>query len=157
MLAAELRLVPHVRGSQKLVVTNFGPSIARNIWVTFDPLLPDPDPATVGQSVTPSLKKRYANAISVMAPGMVLENIYYSGRIDGQGKFKNFEPVPDQVKVTLVYEDTGGSRFRDVFRLDINLLQTTTDATSSGAPEAQVKKIAKALESIDKFLRRRQD
>jgi hypothetical protein len=153
MLAAELKIVPHVRGSQRLVVTNFGPSIARNIWVTFNPLLPDPDPAIADQSVTPFLKRRYASPIAFLAPGMSLENIYFSGRDNGHGKWENFEPLPDKVRVTIVYEDTNGVSYRDVFPLDVGLIRNTTTASSSTAPEAQTKKMVKAIEAIERHLR----
>src|SRR4051794_36626263 len=61
MVAAELREIPYVKGTQILVVRNYGPSIARNVRVKFDPEIPDPDdPST---SVTPFLKRRYAKPV----------------------------------------------------------------------------------------------
>src|SRR5665811_1804934 len=81
MVAAELREVQYVKGTQILVVRNYGPSIARNVRVSFDPEIPDPeDPST---SMTPFLKRRYANALPVLTPGVELDNIYFSGQPEG--------------------------------------------------------------------------
>jgi hypothetical protein len=40
MMAAELRDHPYVKATQLLVIKNYGPSIARNVTVTFDPEIP---------------------------------------------------------------------------------------------------------------------
>lgn len=154
MVAAELRAVPYVQGSQKLVVTNYGPSIAKNVWVTFDPPLPDPEPSKAAQSVTPFLKKRYASKISVMTPGMALENIYYSGELGPENKYGNFEPVPDQITVRIAYEDADGTPYVDAFHLDTDLIGLTTIARSSTAPEARLGEIAKSLSGILQFMKR---
>jgi hypothetical protein len=154
MIAAELRPVPYVQGSQKLVITNYGPSIAKNVWVTFDPPLPDPEPSKAAQSMTPFLKKRYESKISVMTPGMALENIYYSGAAGPGGKYINFEPVPDQLTVRIAYEDADGNPYADAFHLDVELVGLTTIATSSTAPEAKLGEIAKALRDIQQHLKR---
>ncbi|TCK27183.1 hypothetical protein [Pseudonocardia endophytica] len=155
MLAAELRIVPYVQGSLKLVVKNYGPSIAKNVWVTFQPLLPDPSPEIASQSVTPFLKRRYSRKIATLTPGMELENIYYSGRPGPDGIFVNFEPLPDQVTVRLVYEDTSGRSYRDVFHLDTQLFHDMTIATSSGAPDAKIKEIAGTLKKIEGHMKTR--
>jgi hypothetical protein len=68
MVAAELRSPPYTRGTQTLVITNYGPSIARNVRVTFDPEIPDPAPKKAAKSVTSYLKRRYARPIPVLTP-----------------------------------------------------------------------------------------
>src|SRR5450830_287225 len=66
MVAAELRDVKYSEATQILIIRNYGPSIARNVRVSFDPPLPDPeDPST---SVTPFLKNRYSKVIQVLTP-----------------------------------------------------------------------------------------
>lgn len=92
MVAAELRDEPYADATQILVIRNYGPSIARNVRVSFDPPIPDPvDPSSSG---TPFLKKRYANPIPVLTPGMGLDNVYYSARPGSGDQFENLEPTP---------------------------------------------------------------
>ncbi|MFI7123137.1 hypothetical protein [Amycolatopsis sp. NPDC049868] len=151
MVTAGLENVPYVRGSQKLVIKNHGPSMARNVRVSFDPPIPDPEPEKARQSVTPFLKRRYAVPIPVMPPGLSLENIYYSGRSVG-GQFVNFEPTPDQVVVKISYTDNNGEPYEDEFPLDMMLIRSMTEATSSAAPEAKLKEIATELKRIRELL-----
>jgi hypothetical protein len=145
MMAAELRDDPYVKATQLLVVKNYGPSIARNVKVTFDPPIPDPPDAS--SSVTPFLKNRYAKPIAVMTPGMELDNIYFSGESAAQG-WVNREPTPAQVTVTIAYENDEGDRFSDAFPLDVQTIRDRTYATSSSSPEALMKDAAKSLKGI---------
>lgn len=145
MVAAELREVPYVKGTQVLVVRNYGPSIARNVRVTFEPEIPDPDdPST---SVTPFLKRRYANPIPVLTPGMELDNVYFSGHQEG-GAWVNHEPTPEQVTVTVVYENDAGDEFKDELPLDTNLIRNRTYTESSASPEVQMKVLAKSVKVL---------
>lgn len=145
MVAAELREVPYVKGTQILVVRNYGPSIARKVRVRFDPEIPDPaDPST---SVTPFLKRRYANPIPVLTPGMELDNVYFSGEAEG-GSWVNREPTPEQVTVTITYENDAGDEFTDEFPLDTNLIRNRTYTESSGSPDAQMKVLAKSAKTL---------
>ena len=145
MVAAELRDVPYVKGTQILVVRNYGPSIARNVRVSFDPEVPDPDdPST---SVTPFLKRRYANPIPVLTPGMELDNVYFSGQQEG-GSWVNREPTPEQVTLTIAYENDAGDEFTDVFPLDTNLIRNRTYTESSASPDAQMKVLATSAKTL---------
>lgn len=145
MVAAELREVQYVKGTQILVVRNYGPSIARNVQVSFDPEIPDPeDPST---SMTPFLKRRYANALPVLTPGMELDNIYFSGQPEG-ASWVNREPTPDQVTVTITYDNDAGDGFTDEFPLDTNLIRNRTYTESSTSPEAQMKVLAKSVKTL---------
>ena len=147
MVAAELRAAPHNGPTQILVVRNYGPSIARNVRVTFDPPIPDPDnPAT---SVIPFLKERYANPIPVLTPGMELDNVYYFGQ-----SADHAEPVPEQVTVTIAYESDAGDPYVDAFPLDVNLIRNRTYSTSSASPEAQMKVMAKSLKGLHDIAKR---
>jgi len=145
MVAAELREVPYVKGTQILILRNYGPSIARNVRVTFDPEIPDPQDAST--SVTPFLKRRYAKTIPVLTPGMELDNIYFSGRQEG-GSWVNAEPTPEQVTVTITYENDAGAEFTDEFPLDTNLIRNRTYSESSGSPHAQMKIIATSAKTL---------
>lgn len=145
MVAAELRDVQYVKGTQILVVRNYGPSIARNVRVSFDPEIPDPeDPST---SMTPFLKRRYAKPLPVLTPGVELDNIYFSGQPDGES-WANREPTPDQVTVTVTYENDAGDEFTDKFPLDINLIRNRTYTESSASPEAQMKVLVKSAKTL---------
>ena len=145
MVAAELRDVPNVKGTQILVVRNYGPAIARNVRVSFEPEIPDPqDPAT---SVTPFLKRRYAFPIPVLTPGMELDNVYFSGQQEG-GSMVNREPTPDQTTVTIAYENDTGDEFVDAFPLDTGLIRNRTYVESSASPEAQLKALAKSVKTL---------
>jgi hypothetical protein len=146
MMAAELRDHPYARATQLLVVKNYGPSIARNVTVTFDPEIPDPsDPST---SMTPFLKARYAKPIAVMTPGMELDNIYFSGERDTAEGWVNREPTPAQVTVTITYENDNRVPFADDFPLDTQIIRNRTYTTSSASPEALMKDAANALKDL---------
>lgn len=152
MVAAELRDVKYSEATQILMIRNYGPSIARNVRVSFDPPLPDPeDPST---SVTPFLKNRYSKVIQVLTPGMELDNLYYVGTPGPKGRFVNSEPTPDQVNVTIRYENDGGDKYEDKFALDTNLIRDRTYVTSSTSPESQRKVMVKSLEGIHQVLKR---
>lgn len=143
MVAAELRRVEHAKAYQALVVQNFGPSIARNVQVSFDPEIPDP--ADAAQSIIPYLKRQYASPIAVMTPGTQLENLYYTGR---NGTFVDAEPTPEKVTVSVSYENDAGDTYGDRFPLDVQLLLNHTSVGNSSAPDQQLKKLVTAAESI---------
>ncbi len=149
MMTAELRPVPHSPGSQSLVIRNYGPSIAKNVRVAFDPEIPMPEDPT--GLVTPFLLKRYAKPISVMTPGMELDNLYYVGRPGPDGRFANSEPVPDQVAVKIAYLSDDGDGYSDEFALDVDLLRGRTYQTSSSSPEELAKEAVKQLKQLVAF------
>jgi hypothetical protein len=153
MIAAQLRDEPSLVSVQTLVITNFGPTIARNVSVTFDPPIPDPSPDRAAQSLTPYLKKRYAKPIPVLIPGAELDNVYFVGG-EGQDARKNREPTPDQVTVQISYEGPDEAPYTEKFPLDVDLIRQRTYGTSSDSPEAQAKRAVEALKSIDKTLTR---
>ena len=148
MMAAELRKPPYTRGIQDLVIRNYGHSIARNVAVTFDPPIPDPPQGQAAQSVTPFLKRRYAEPIPVLTPGMELTNIWFCGEASGN-TFVNSEPTPDRFTVTITYSGPDGTPYEDQFPLDVALIRAHSYATPSTAPEQQRKEIIKVLGKIE--------
>lgn len=152
MVAAELRDVPHVDGSQALVVRNYGPTVARNLRVTFDPEIPEPEPAKAHESLTPFLRRRYADSIPFLTPGQELTNIWFSGAPDPQLGWRNVEPTPNPCMATLTYEGHDGNRYTEQFRLDVGVIRNETTATSSASPEGQAKKAVEHLGSIARSL-----
>ncbi|GAA6527958.1 hypothetical protein [Intrasporangium sp. DVR] len=141
MLVAEFRRAENSHSVIDLVVRNAGPSVARNVKVTFDPspIVP-PDTSTL---VTPFLIKRYADVIPTLGPGQQLTNIWYTG--DEQG---NREPTPDEVTVTLTYRGTGRQRYRDEFPLHVDIVRMTTYSTSTDSIPGRIDGIHKSLQTL---------
>jgi hypothetical protein len=77
MVAAELREYQFDERTLLLIIRNYGPTVARNIVVTFDPPLPKTSPERAHDSLAPFLKARYMKPIPVLTPGMELNNIYF--------------------------------------------------------------------------------
>ncbi|ONI78327.1 hypothetical protein BWI15_02300 [Kribbella sp. ALI-6-A] len=78
---------------------------------------------------------------------MELDNIFYSGERGGGG-WVNREPTPEQVTVRITYENDSGDGFTDEFPLDTNLIRNRIYTESFGAPEAQIKMIAKSAKTL---------
>lgn len=150
-ISAELRAVEHSHGSQSLIIRNTGPSIAKDVRVTFDPPIPIPEnPAGL---VTPILLRRYSKPIPVMTPGTELDNLYYAAQPGPGPGMVNGEPVPDIVTVKINYTSGDGDPYTDEYPLDVDLLRARTYQTSSAAPEAQLKEAVKTIKSIDRSLK----
>lgn len=151
MVAAELRDHPYAP-TQILVIRNYGPTIARDVQVTFEPPIPDPEPSEAAQSVTPFLKRRYEKPIPALTPGMELDNLWYVGRPSADGSI-NVEPTPDQVTVHLSYTGPDGSRYEDSFPLDVEIIKQRTYSESSTSPQSQTKEALKLLKGIEQAVR----
>ncbi|MFF9270668.1 COG1361 family protein [Streptomyces rochei] len=152
MVAAEFRNALPSRGTLYLVVRNYGPSVAKNVRVSFDPEIPDPAPDAARESIVPFLKDRYSRAIPTLTPEMELRNVYYVGKPQG-GRYVNSEPTPERVTVTISYESADGKQeYKDSFELDVALMQNETWSTSSLSVESQVKEIRLSLKGIDKSM-----
>ena len=152
MMAAELRKAPYTPGTQLLVIRNYGPSIARNVKVTFDPPIPDPAPERAPQSVSPLVTRRYAEPIPVIAPDVELSNIWFSGIHDHANGWENFEPTPDRFTVTITYDGPDGTNYVDPFPLDTDLINKHTYVSDSRDPENRLKEAVKSLAKIEKAI-----
>ncbi|NLU81628.1 hypothetical protein [Rhodococcus sp. HNM0569] len=138
MVGAELRPVPYANGMAELVVRNYGPSVARDVCVTFEPPLGD------ANNMLSFIVRRYSDPIPTLMPGAELNNIW-----------PHTEPgFPEQVTASISTKsnDRGwfGRRdhYREDFVLDMRVLKQGTSATSSTSPEGRLKQIAKALDAI---------
>ncbi|WP_433300415.1 hypothetical protein ACQP2F_03040 [Actinoplanes sp. CA-030573] len=147
MVAAELQPVEYSKGMIALVVRNFGPTIARNVRVTFDP--PIPDPTNPAQSLTTFLKRRYEKPILTLTPDMKLSNLWFIGQAGDDGRFRNTEPTPEQCTVTIACESADGTAYEDKFVIDVALVQAETYAEPSTSPQARMKTVADSLKSLD--------
>lgn len=149
MVLAEFRRAKHSNGTIDLIVRNAGPSIARDVKVTFDPVPVVPD--TGGPYVTPYLLRRYAEPIPALAPGQELTNIWFAGRApnDGRHDLVNGEPTPDAVTVTIEYRGTGRRRrYVDEFPLHVDLIRMMTYSTSSTSLPGRMRSIDESLRSM---------
>ncbi|MGW5846672.1 hypothetical protein ACWFQ8_01695 [Streptomyces sp. NPDC055254] len=149
MVTAELRDAYPAEATLYLVIRNNGPSVARNVKVTFSPEIPDPTPEKSARSLIPFLKDRYAQLIPTLTPGTEYKNIYFAGTPGPDDQFINSENVPDQVTVTIDYESSDGKfKYKDSYHLDIELMKGETRVTSSRSLESRAKEINRALQGI---------
>ncbi|MFH8792227.1 hypothetical protein [Streptomyces sp. NPDC017941] len=150
MVAAEFRADEDSRSTLYLIIRNYGPSLAHNVRVSFNPEIPDPPADKAHDSIIPYLKSRYREPITALTPGTELRNVYFAG-VAGPGKeFVNYENVPDRVLVTITYEsDDSRETYTDSYDLNIGLLQSETYVTSSTSMKNQVTEIRKALQGAD--------
>ena len=116
VLAAELQPDEFSKDVQYLVLSNYGPGVAVDVRVTFEPTLPEDELARDGQSsVVRVIRERYAEPIPTFTPGMVLRNVYYIGRPGEGGQLVNIERAADRFTVTLTYRSMTGDHYSDRF------------------------------------------
>lgn len=154
MVLAEFRRAVNSDSAIDLVVRNAGPSVARDVRVTFhpEPVLP-PDSSRL---VTPYLLRRYRTAIPSLALGQELSNIWFSGRVPSGGggnELQNGEPTSDEVTVTVTYRGVRRRPYQDTFPLHIDLVLMTTYSTSSTSLPGRLATIDKSLKTMNDSLR----
>ncbi len=154
MVGAELVIDPQLSArTASLVVRNFGPSVAYNVKVEFDPPLAE-QPTHSGQpSIIAFLLKRYADPIPTFMPGNELFNIYFIGKEDPDDpdrSIRNDEQIPDRVTVTITYGSAPNERdtYSDTFVLDMSVHRWGTFSTHSDSLHSLQKRSTQALEKI---------
>ncbi|WP_435241207.1 hypothetical protein [Streptomyces cucumeris] len=152
MVAAEFRDAWPSEGTLYLVIRNYGPSVAKNVAIAFEPEIPDPEPEEEHQSVIPFLKNRYRGKIATLTPGTELKNLWFVGEEQGRGEFVNVEPTPDHVVVKIDYESTEGDKYSDSFELSVDVMRGETRVTSSRSLESKAKEISQTLRAIQKSM-----
>ena len=146
MVGAELVPDPYANGTAHLVVRNYGPSVARDVRVTFDPPMPE---NPVERSMAPFIANRYKDPIPTLMPGSELRNVWPFEDDDDGG-------LPERVTVTIESKsaDTGffgkPDNYRDEFVLDINVLKHGTTVSSTASPDGRLKTINESLKTIAK-------
>lgn len=148
MVLAEFRKAEHSTSHIDLIVRNAGPSVARQVQVSFDP---EPVlPSDVSTLRTPYLLRRYREPIPSMSPGQEFANIWFSGTRppDGETAMVNREPTPDNVTVRVTYRDSQNRRYFDEFPLELDLIRLTTFATSSTSIPGRFERIDRSLSKI---------
>ncbi|WP_159080292.1 COG1361 family protein [Nocardia suismassiliense] len=123
-------------GSTGIEVTNVGPSIARNVRVSFDPPLPTHGKTLAGTpSLLPYLRRRYSKPIAAWPPGYTLKNEYLfrapdsDGQPDEDGVQPNTDGVPRETAIVFDYTDDDGYLYTDRTPLDPILIQGETWST----------------------------
>jgi hypothetical protein len=155
-MSADLRPVALSRGTSELVIENVGQSVAKNVQVTFEPPLPDLKGPEAANKVTPFLRRRYEHAIPTIPPGRQLYNVYSVGVPGSGNNLVNDEPTPQDVTVTISYENARGKRFVDSYELSLRPLQNETESSPSNTDEKGMqRRHIKALETIARALSRR--
>lgn len=147
VVIAEIRRAPDADTSFDLVVRNTGPTIARDVRVTFDPPLVLPDEEPEEHYATLWIIKRYEHAIPMLAPGQELSNTWWFGAAR-EGEIVNVEPTPDRVLVRISYRGRGRRRKSDEFPLDMNAHTRGTSTTSSSSFKGRLRSIDSALNKI---------
>lgn len=152
VMGAYLQAHPLSHGTSEFVVTNFGPTAACDITVTFDPPLPKLEGPQAAGKLTPYLQQRYDQVIPTVAPAMKLINLYQVG---GDS---NDEPVPDDFTVTFAYTDMGAkNRYEEAYRLSVQTLRNSSTTAPADKPDGSdmPKRQVKALEAIARGLGRK--
>ncbi|MFF3974328.1 hypothetical protein ACFYZ6_31385 [Streptomyces rubiginosohelvolus] len=148
MVAAEFEDAYPAHAVLYLVIKNHGPSVAKDVRVTFAPEIPDPAPEKAASSAIPYLKKRYANAIMTLTPGTELRNVYFVGEM-GTDPVSNKEDAPDVVAVTITYRSADRKQeYTDTYELDVDVVRGGTRVTSSNSVEWQTKEAVKTLKKM---------
>lgn len=137
-VAAELVPAQHSTSSVMLRVTNYGPTIARDLRLVFDPEL-DPQPE---RDAALSTQKRFARPVPHLGPGQSLNNVWQTWAARGK-----IHSSPDLCTVTITYA-SGRRRFTDRFVLDLDAIALETIAVSSDSELGSLRKIASATESL---------
>ncbi len=144
VMIAELQLGV-LTSNAELHVANRGMSVARNVEVTFGPPI-----AASCEGMTNAdcahmahfIAERYAHPISVIAPGADLDNLYQDAEDDD-------EPVPENVVVTIKYEDDRHRSYEDNFELSMGVLRKQSGAyPSTRGEEGERRRLVKAIEHI---------
>jgi hypothetical protein len=148
MVTAEFRPAPDSDSTIDFVVSNAGPTPARDVKVSFDPELVMP--ADTSRLVAPFIVKRYGKSIPVLNPGQLLSNTWWAGEHTGGYELENREPTPDQVTVTLSYLGIGRKRIVESFPLTVETVTDTTWSTSSTSLKGRLATIDKSLSAIAK-------
>jgi hypothetical protein len=137
-VAAELLPARHSTSSVILRVTNYGPTIARNLRLEFEPQL-DPLPS---RDAALSTQKRYAGVVPHLGPGQSLSNVWQTWAAKGK-----VHSSPDLCTVTITYA-SGRRQFVDRFTLDLETVALETIVVSSDSELGSLRKIAAAAESL---------
>jgi hypothetical protein len=147
VVVAEFQLATESDTSTDLVIRNDGATVARNLRVSFDRdiITGDPDKDRGASSI----QQRYSRVIGVLSPKQELRNTWWFGAsVAGSDRLQNLNPTPDEVVITLKYEDLGGVPYQDEFDLHVDVMLHSTHSFSSTSVRGQLKTMAQALKKM---------
>ena len=95
------------------------------------------------------LAQRYDAPITLLPPGVELENMWWAGRMShGAPDLVNSMSTPDKVDITLSYKGGRFRRYRDRFSLDTEMIKGTTYSVSSDSAPGRMKTIAQSIKKL---------
>lgn len=146
---AEVRPASGSHSVIDFVVKNTGPTVARDVSVSFDPPISIPEERKDEPLVASYLIQRYSVPIPTIAPGQELTNAYWVGERRSEG-FENSEPTPEKVTVVVRYRGIGRRWLRESFVLTVDTvtLNTWSRSHSTNSVENRLKSVADSLKSI---------
>lgn len=117
MVVAELRFAAKHDQALRLVIRNAGPSIARNLTVTFDPPLVEMS----NRLAVGAINKQFARPLASLSPGQQVANLWWRIAFPSQElpPGSNGEDTPDEVVVQLDYSDDRGRTYIDKIPLSV--------------------------------------
>ena len=147
VVVAEFQLATESDTSADLVIRNDGATVARNLRVSFDRDIVTGDPDK--DKGAGSIQQRYSRIIGVLSPRQELRNTWwFGGSVAGSDRLENLNPTPDEVVVTVNYEDLNGVEYRDDFELHVDVMLHSTHSFSSTSVRGQLKTMAQALKKM---------
>ena len=108
------------QGGVQLILTNFGPSVASHVQVTFSGAMPQDTEALTDADLWKWVYDRYRAPMPSWAPGWSLSNVIRSGS-DELHEFT----------VTITYQGPDGSQYEDTYLLNPDHILNHTDVTPS--------------------------
>jgi hypothetical protein len=107
-------------GGVQLVLNNFGPSVARDVNVTFTGELPQDNGELSEVDLWKWVYDRYRSPVPTWAPGWALSNVIRSGA----------DQLPE-FTVTITYQGPDGSKYTDRYVQNPDHILNHTDVTPS--------------------------
>ena len=147
VVLAEIRRAPDADTSFDLVVRNAGPTVARDVSVSFEPPLELPAGEPPETYALLWIIKRYEKVIPMLAPGQELSNTWWFGAAR-EGEIQNIEPTPDRVLIVVRYRGRGRRWRTEQFPIDMDAHTRGTSTTSSSSFKGRLKSIDQAINRI---------
>lgn len=140
VMVAEYRVPENPHKVLDFVVRNAGASVARDIEVTFDPPL---EPIGPKQATRPFLVKRYSEKISNLGPGQELTNVVHADL-----EAPDESDLPLDVTVTITYKRGRLRRYKDEYRLVVEVYAQHTFRTSTDSVLGRLTQIKDQLRKL---------
>jgi len=140
VIVAEYRVPPYAYFALEFVVRNAGPSVARDIEVTFDPDLGTPLPE---QKIRQYMIDRYSAPLPFLGPGQELSNMVHVDQRD-----QTSTDVPFEVTVKVRYRRSRWRWYEEEYLLKTAVYTSHTYQTSSDSPDGYLKAMRDALKKV---------